>query len=125
MVALDQVQELNGLTAAIKSANDPPRTLEELQDRVNLPDRSGYHRHHIVEESAGRRAGFSEELIQGRDNLVLVPVTKHIEISSYYTRKVLQADGTRLSLRQQMESLDFESRRQFGLKVLQDKGVLK
>ncbi|MBQ8105278.1 MAG: hypothetical protein IJ127_20645, partial [Afipia sp.] len=42
----------------IKSANDPPRSLEELQDRVNLEDRSGYHRHHIVEEKAARTAGF-------------------------------------------------------------------
>lgn len=98
---------------------------EELQDRIGLDDRSGYHRHHIAEESAARDAGFPETLIQGRDNLVLVPVLKHIDISSYYTTKVEQPDGTRISPRDFLQNKSFEERRQFGLNILRDKGVLK
>jgi hypothetical protein len=33
--SLDQVGKINALTDAIKSANDPARTLEELQARVS------------------------------------------------------------------------------------------
>lgn len=122
---LTQIDQTNAIVNTIKSANDPPRSLEELQDRVNLEDRSGYHRHHIAEERAAQRAGFSEDLIQGRDNLVLVPILKHIEISRYYSTKVEQQDGTRASPRDQLEGLDFEARRRYGLKILRDYGVLK
>lgn len=123
--ALTKIDETNAIVNTIKSANDPPRSLEELQDRVNLEDRSGYHRHHIAEERAARRAGFSEDLIQGRDNVVLVPILRHIEISSYYSTKTIQPDGIRLSPRDRLDNMTFEERRQFGLSVLRDKGVLK
>lgn len=123
--ALKQVDETNAITNVIKSANDPPRTLEELQDRVLLPDRSGYHRHHIAEEKAARNSEFSESLIQGRDNLVLVPLVKHIDITKYYATKVRQADGSRISPRESIQGMSFEERRQFGLRVLRDHGVLK
>jgi hypothetical protein len=123
--ALQQIDETNAITNAIKSANDPPRPLEELQDRVGPKSESGYHDHHIVEESSARDAGFSEDLIQGRDNLVRIPVVKHIDITSYYARKTLQSDGSRISPRQSLESVSFEERRQFGLQVLREQGVLK
>ena len=123
--ALTQIDETNAIVNTIKSANDPPRSLEELQDRVNLEDRSGYHRHHIAEEKEAEKAGFPEDLIQSRDNLVLVPILKHIDITSHYSRKVEQGDGTRLSPRDQLKDKDFETRKQYGLKVLRDYGVLK
>nr|DAH95283.1 MAG TPA: hypothetical protein [Caudoviricetes sp.] len=123
--ALEQIDETNALVNTIKSANDPPRSLEELQDRVNLADRSGYHRHHIAEEKAARTAGFSEDLIQGRNNVVLVPILKHIEISRYYSTKVEQTDGAKLSPRDQLKDKDFETRWQFGLVILRRYEVLK
>lgn len=123
--ALKQIDQTNAIVNTIKSANDPPRSLEELQDRVSLEDRSGYHRHHIAEEKAARIVGFSEEIIQGRDNLVLVPILKHIDITGHYSRKVEQEDGSWLSPRDQLKHKDFETRRQYGLKVLRDYGVLK
>ncbi|WP_024574016.1 MULTISPECIES: hypothetical protein [unclassified Afipia] len=123
--AVRQIDETNEIINTIKSANDPPRSLEELQDRVNLEDRSGYHRHHIVEEKAARTAGFSEDLVQGRENLVLVPFLKHLDITSHYARKVEQGDGSWLSPRDLLKDKDFETRREYGLKVLRDYGVLK
>jgi hypothetical protein len=123
--ALDQVEKINALTDAIKSANDPAKTLEELQARVGPVSEPGYHDHHIVEEAAARSAGDPESLIQGRDNLVRIPVLKHIDITSYYSTKVEQPDGTMLSWRDQLKNEDFETRRQFGLDVLRKRGVLK
>lgn len=123
--ALDQVDELKALTDTIKSANDPPRSLEELQDRVGLSNEGGYHKHHIVEESAARDAGFSEDLIQGRDNLVRIPILKHIDITRYYSTKTEQPDGSRISPRESLKNKTFEERRQFGLMILRGKGVLK
>ncbi|MES2750190.1 MAG: hypothetical protein V4661_02350 [Pseudomonadota bacterium] len=123
--ALDQIGEINRLTAAIKTANDPPRNLQELQDRVHTSRGAGYEKHHTAEESAARDAGDPESLIQGRDNLVLVPTLKHIEISRYYSTKVEQPDGSMLSPRDQLRNQDFETRRQYGLKILRDYGVLE
>jgi hypothetical protein len=62
--ALDQVKEINALTAAIKSANDPAKTLDELQRPVGSPSQAGYHDHHIAEKSAARNANDSESLIR-------------------------------------------------------------
>jgi hypothetical protein len=123
--ALDQVEKITALTDAIKSANDPAKTLEELQARVGPASEPGYHDHHIAEEAAARNAGDSESLIQSRDNLVRIPVLKHIDITSYYSTKVEQPDGTMLSRRDQLKDEDFETRRQFGLDVLRKYGVLK
>jgi hypothetical protein len=64
-------------------------------------------------------------LVQGRENLVLVPFLKHLDITSHYARKVEQADGSWLSPRDLLKDKDFETRREYGLKVLRDYGVLK
>jgi hypothetical protein len=41
--ALDQVEQIKALTDAIKSANDPAKTLEELQEPIGSPSQGGYH----------------------------------------------------------------------------------
>jgi hypothetical protein len=105
---------------AIKSANDPAKTLEELQEPIGR-----YHDHHIAKEAAARDAGDPESLIQGRDNRVRIPVLKHIEITRYYSTKVEQEDGTRISPRDRLKGTDFETRREFGLGILRKYGVLK
>jgi hypothetical protein len=123
--AADQVSDLNGLLAAGKSAADPPRTLEELQDRVGPVSEKGYQDHHIAEEAAARAAGFSESIIQGRDNLARVPVLKHIDITAEYATKAYQPDGTFRSLRDYLADKDFETRRSVGLAIMRKYGVLK
>jgi hypothetical protein len=123
--ALNQIRELSALTDAIKSGNDPAKTLEELQEPIGTKSQSGYHDHHIAEEAAAHDAGDPESLIQGRDNRVRIPVLKHIEITRYYSTKVEQEDGTRMSPRDILKGTDFETRREFGLDVLRKYGVLK
>ncbi|HEY0235250.1 MAG TPA: hypothetical protein VGC86_09385 [Afipia sp.] len=123
--ALDQIESIKALTDTIKSANDPPKTLEELQERVGLPSDAGYHDHHIVERSSGFDAGYSRELLDNRDNLARIPVLKHIDITAEYATKAEQPDGTFRSLRDYLADKDFETRRTAGLAVMRKYGVLK
>lgn len=123
--ALDQAEDLKALTDAIKTANDPPRSLDELQEAVGSISKDGYHDHHIAEQTAARNAGDPESLIQSRDNLVRIPILKHIDITSYYATKIEQEDGSMLSPRESLKGKDFETRRQFGLDTLRRFGVLK
>lgn len=123
--ASDQIESIKALTDMIKSANDPPRTLEELRESVGSESESGYHDHHIAEEKAARDAGDPESLIQSRDNLARIPILKHIDITSHYSTKVEQEDGSKISPRDSLKDQDFETRRQFGLDVLKRFGVLK
>jgi len=81
--ALRQAEGLRGETAAIKSANDPPRTLEELQARARLPSEPGYEKHHIVGQFAQNRLQFGDDLIYNRENEVRIPVVKHMDISRF------------------------------------------
>lgn len=118
-------EDLKALTDAIKTANDPSRSLDELQEAVGLPSNDGYHDHHIAEQKAARDAGYPESLIQSRDNLVRIPIIKHIDITSYYATKIEQEDGSMLSPRESLKGKDFETRRQFGLDMLRRYGVLK
>lgn len=123
--ALDQAEDLKALTDVIRSANDPPRSLDELQDAVGSPGKDGYHDHHIAEQKAARDAGDPESVIQSRDNLVRIPILKHIDITSYYATKIKQEDGSMISPREILKDKDFEARRQFGLDTLRRYGVLK
>jgi hypothetical protein len=123
--AAKQIKEINALTDAIKSANDPAKTLEELQEPIGTKSQSGYQDHHIAEEAAARDAGDTESLIQSRENRARIPVLKHIEITRYYSTKVEQEDGTRISPREKLRGEDFETRHQFGLDILRKYGVLK
>jgi hypothetical protein len=61
---LTQIDQTNAIVNTIKSANDPPRSLEGLQDRVNLEDRSGYHRHQAEEDTGSK---YSETLEYSND----------------------------------------------------------
>ncbi|WP_404864114.1 hypothetical protein [Georhizobium sp. MAB10] len=60
----------------IESYRDAPRTLEELLNRAKTP-LAGYDRHHIVERSTARLSGFSEDMINDPDNIVLIPRMRH------------------------------------------------
>ena len=75
---------LNEKQAEIKANLDPPKSLEELHDAMSQPDKRGYDRHHIVEQTAARNQGYPEGRIDGPDNLVLIPRYKHEKINSSY-----------------------------------------
>jgi hypothetical protein len=66
--AVRQIDKTNEIINTIKSANDPPKTLDELQTRVGLPADGGYHDHHIVNQHAGNRGLFGDEVIDSRSN---------------------------------------------------------
>jgi hypothetical protein len=122
---------LNALDAAewayrgypyIQSYLDPPKTLGDLQDAVSDPKR-GYDIHHIVEQTAAARAGFSNDLINGRDNLVRIPTLKHWEITGWYLTKNETFGG--LSPREYLRDKDWAERTNIGHFALIKFGVLK
>jgi len=83
--SLDQVGKINALTDAIKSGNDPAKTLEELREPIGSDSQGGYHDHHIVGQHPENRARFGDSRIDSRENQVRIPVLKHIDISAWYS----------------------------------------
>lgn len=106
----------------IQSYLDAPRTLGELRDAVSDQKR-GYDIHHIVEKTPAALAGFSNDLINSRDNLVRIPTLKHWEITGWYMAKNENFGG--LSPREYLRDKDWAERRRVGLFALIDKGVLE
>ena len=121
--ALRQAEGLRGETAAIKSANDPPRTLEELQARAQLPSEAGYEDHHIVGQFAQNRLQFGSVRIYSPENTVRIPVVKHLDINGYYSRANEQYNG--LSPRDYLRGKSWDEQTRVGLKILRKNGVLK
>ncbi len=121
--ALDQIEEIKRLTDIIKSANDQSATLEELQARVNPISESGYHDHHIDERGTMKLLGYSTAEINGSNNVVRIPVLRHIDITAWYATP--NSDYNGLSPRDYLRSQPQDVRRQVGLDVLARSGVLK
>ena len=120
---LDQVKEINALTGAIKSANDPAKTLEELQEPVGSDSQGGYHDHHIVGQHAENRQRFGDDLIDSRENLVRIPVLKHIDISAWYSTRNDDFGG--LSPRDYLRDKGWDEQMRVGLDRLRYYKVLK
>lgn len=121
--ALEQAEELRAVTAAIKSANDPPRTLEELQARARLDSEPGYQTHHIVGQFAQNRLQFGDARIDSLENKVRIPVVKHLDINGWYSRPNDRFGG--LSPRDYLRGKSWDEQMRIGLEVLRDHGVLK
>jgi hypothetical protein len=121
--ALDQVEKIKALTDAIKSANDPAKTLEELQEPIGSDSQGGYHDHHIVGQHAENRARFGDSMIDSRENLVRIPVLKHIDISAWYSKGNDEFDG--LSPRDYLRDKDWDEQMRVGLDRLRKHKVLK
>ncbi len=121
--ALDQVEKIKALTDAIKSANDPAKTLEELQAPIGSPSQGGYEDHHIVGQHPQNRQQFGDDLIDSRENKVRIPVVEHIDISAWYSRGNDEFDG--LSPRDYLRGKDWDEQRRVGLDILRKRGVLK
>jgi len=83
--ALDQAEDLKRMTNVIKTANDPPGTLGELQARAQLPSEAGYEDHHIVGQFAQNRQQFGDERIDSWGNTVRIPTLKHLDINGWYS----------------------------------------
>lgn len=70
---------------SIRSYQDEPKTLAELQQNAGKK-RPGYEDHHIVEQGAGGRERFSRSQIESSDNVVSVPRYRHHEITGWYNK---------------------------------------
>jgi hypothetical protein len=121
--ALDQVEKITALTDAIKSANDPAKTLEELQAPVGSESQSGYQDHHIVGQHAQNRARFGDSMIDSRENLVRIPVLKHIDISAWYSTG--NEEFGDLSPRDYLRDKSWDEQMRVGLDRLRKFKVLK
>jgi hypothetical protein len=121
--ALDQVEKIKALTDAIKSANDPAKTLEELQEPIGTDSQGGYHDHHIVGQHAQNREQFGDSRIDSRENKVRIPVLKHIDISAWYSRGNDEYGG--LSPRDYLRDKDWDEQIRVGLDRLRKHEVLK
>lgn len=106
----------------IESYRDPPKPLEELQRTASTPA-AGYDIHHIVEQTAAERDGFTREVSDSPQNLVRIPTMKHQEINGWYQRVNPEFGG--LSPRAYLSGRNWEVRRSVGLKALVKFGVLK
>jgi hypothetical protein len=121
--ALDQAEGLKRLTNVIKTANDPPGTLEELQERAQLPGEAGYEDHHIVGQFAQNRQQFGDTRIDSPENKVRIPTLRHLEINGWYSRPNDRFGG--LSPRDYLRGKNWDEQLSIGLEVLRDQGVLK
>jgi hypothetical protein len=115
------------LTAQLKSALDPPKTLEELQQKPT-ENILGYEQHHIVEQNPSNIQKditfdkFGSARINDPSNVVWAPHFPHLEISADYSS--VEKEG-RPTLREELKEKSFEEQRQEGLKELRQHGVLK
>jgi hypothetical protein len=107
----------------IKTANDPPATLEELQARAQLPKEAGYHDHHIVGQFAQNRLQFGDEWIDSTENKVRIPILKHLDINGWYSTPTPEYGD--LSPRDYLRGKSWDEQMRVGLRVLRERGVLK
>ena len=121
--ALDQAEELKALTDAIKTANDPPATLEDLQARAQRPSEAGYEDHHIVGQFPQNRLQFGDDLIDSSQNKVRIPVVRHRDINAWYSRSNERFGD--LSPRDYLRGRNWDEQTREGLEILRQKGVLK
>lgn len=107
---------------SITSYQDAPKTLSELQQNAGKK-RPGYEDHHIVEQGAGGREGFSRSQIEGADNVVSVPKYKHHEITGWYNTKSSNFGG--LTPREYLRGKSWDEQVRVGLFAMRKFGVLK
>jgi hypothetical protein len=110
----------------IDAYQDPPKSLNELQQAVSDP-RFGYNIHHIVEQTPARTGEgefrFPESMINSPDNLVRIPTLKHWEITGWYAKK--NPEFGDLSPRDYLRDKDWSERVRVGHRALIETEVLK
>jgi hypothetical protein len=120
--AIDQLDQTNKLSAAIRSANDPRRSLAELQYRATLPTEDGYQNHHVVGQFEGNRKQFGNARIDEGSNIVRIPVVRHRDISNWYSTK--NPEFGNVSPRDYLRGKSWDEQRELGLMVLRKFRVL-
>lgn len=81
--------------------------------------------HHIVEQGGQNIERFGAEAIHSPSNLLQIPKDAHIGkdgVSAYYSSKDTFTNG--MTVRQWLATKSFEEQREFGVKVLKDKGII-
>jgi hypothetical protein len=112
---------LNTNRASIESYQDPPKSLEELQNVVSGTSKPGYHDHHVVEQNSARE----DEKVDAPENLVRIPHYKHEEITTWYATKNDDAPFGGRPPREYLQDKDWDERRRMGLDALRKFGVLR
>jgi hypothetical protein len=95
---------------------------KSFKNNVGKPGK-GYDVHHIVEQTPARDNRIPDALIDGPDNLVLIPRLKHWEITGWYMHGNERYGGR--SPREYLRGEDWDERRRVGLDALIRFGVLK
>jgi hypothetical protein len=102
---------------------DDPKSLEELRRNARFPAK-GYDIHHVNEYTASKKAGFSDELVDGPENLVRISRLMHWRITAYFQTPNRKFGG--LTPRQHVAKMKtWHERTKFGLDVLREFEVLK
>jgi hypothetical protein len=94
---------------------DPPRSLEDLQQAVSRPA-IGYDIHHIVERTPAELDGFPRALIDGPENLVRIPTMKHWEITKWFATS--SPEFGNLSPRSYLRGRSWDERTEIGMRAL-------
>lgn len=119
---VNSIPWLRQYRAQIETYRDPPKTLEDLQRAVNSL-RPGTEVHHIIEQAALEKLGFSQRDIDAPENRVRIPVLKHYEITKFF--QIPNDNYGGLTPRDYLADKSIAERRQVGLDALQRVGVLK
>jgi A nuclease family of the HNH/ENDO VII superfamily with conserved AHH len=115
------------LTAQLKTALQPPKTLEELQQRPT-DDLLGYEKHHIVNQNPDNLTKtifekFGSDRINDPSNIVWIPRLLHECVNAKYSNS---SDGPGSALvREVINEMDFGKQRQEGLRILRECEALK
>jgi hypothetical protein len=119
---MNNVEWLEDYHDILQAGRDEPKTFEELQQGVGQR-KPGYDDHHIVEETAAERAGFTRSQINDPQNVVKIPRITHYQITGWSMAKNDEFDGQ--SPREYLADKSWEERRQVGLYALVKFKVLK
>jgi hypothetical protein len=119
---MNNVEWLRDYHDVVQASRDAPKSLEELQQAVNDP-KPGYDIHHIVEQTAAERFGFTRSDIENPENLVRIPRLRHYQITGWYMQESEKFDG--LSPRAYLQDKDWAERYRVGLEALKEFKVLK
>ncbi|MBI4275959.1 MAG: hypothetical protein HY659_14790 [Rhizobiales bacterium] len=123
MAAYEAMSWLDTDRPFIEAYQDPPKSLEALQQAVSKTTTRGYQDHHIVEQASARDAEFPESMINGPQNLIRIPTLKHWEISAWFSRRNETFGG--LSPRDYLRDKDWAERVRVGRESLIEHKVLK
>ena len=108
--------------AEIRAYQDPPKSLEELQQDAN-ERRPDYDIHHLVEQTPAAQEGYPKPMIDAPENLVRIPRLKHWELSGWYQTPV--EDYDRLTPREYLRGRTWDEKVKVGIRGLFERGLLK